>query len=241
MIEENRCQSRGDLLDDIKRGSTILEQQLSRFIYWIGDRKIVSFVEMQQTKKLQKVCEIKHIYPSSRIRPKWAMATVGFPTFISSSSQSRPHKSARKYMQGPVKAQYPNPPHLPLQQRRDKTGKNSPHRVPPVEAVKSLPLINFRSFKPNLSQLPGPLTDGAQQPDKTWARTGEHITLVSKDSALLGLQQAVEEIVAVEADHSMMVKFNSRNNPGYIKALDSLYRFEKEPKAVMERHFCSGE
>ena len=55
MVEENRCRSRGELLDDIKRGSRLLEQQLLRFIDWIGDRKIVSFVEMQQTKKLQKV------------------------------------------------------------------------------------------------------------------------------------------------------------------------------------------
>ena len=55
MVEDNRCQSRGDLLDDIKRGSGLLEQQLLRFIDWIDDRKIVSFVEMQQTKKLHKV------------------------------------------------------------------------------------------------------------------------------------------------------------------------------------------
>ena len=55
MVEENRCQSRKDLLDDIKRGSRLLEQQLLRFKYWIGDRKIVSFIEMKQTKKLQKV------------------------------------------------------------------------------------------------------------------------------------------------------------------------------------------
>ena len=55
MVEENRCRSRGDLLDDIKRGSRLLEQQLSRFIDWIGDRNIVSFIEKQQTKKLRKV------------------------------------------------------------------------------------------------------------------------------------------------------------------------------------------
>ena len=65
MVEENRCQSRGDLLDDIKRGSKLLEQQLLQFIDWIDDRKIVSFVEMQQTKKLQKVREIKHIYQAA--------------------------------------------------------------------------------------------------------------------------------------------------------------------------------
>ena len=55
MVEENRCQSRNDLLDDIKLGSRLLEHQLSRFKDWIGDRKIVSFIEMQQTRKLQKV------------------------------------------------------------------------------------------------------------------------------------------------------------------------------------------
>ena len=55
MIEENMCHSRNDLLDDIKRGSRLLEQQLLRFKNWIGDRKVVSFVEMEQTKKLQKV------------------------------------------------------------------------------------------------------------------------------------------------------------------------------------------
>ena len=55
MVEENRCQSRNDLLEDIKRGSRLLEQQLSRFKNWIGDRKVVSFIEMHQTKRLQKV------------------------------------------------------------------------------------------------------------------------------------------------------------------------------------------
>ena len=55
MVEDNSCQARNDLLDDIKRGSRLLEQQLLRFKYWIGDRRVVSFVEMQQTKKLQKV------------------------------------------------------------------------------------------------------------------------------------------------------------------------------------------
>ena len=110
-----------------------------------------------------------------------------------------------------------------------------------METVKSLSLTNFRSFKPNIPQLPDTLADDAQQPDRTWARTGEYITLVSKDSALLGLPQAVEERVAAGGDHSTMVKFSSRNNPGYTKALDSLYRLEKEAKAVVERHFCFGE
>ena len=83
-----------------------------------------------------------------------------------------------------------------------------------------------------------PLADGAQKPDGTWDRTGEYVTVVSKDSALLGLPQ-VEEEVAVEGNHSTMVKFSSRN-ADYTKTLDSLNRFEKEAKAVVERRFCSG-
>ena len=55
MVEENKCHSRNDLLDDIKRGSRLLEQQLLRFKNWIGDRRVVSFIEMKQTKKLQRV------------------------------------------------------------------------------------------------------------------------------------------------------------------------------------------
>ena len=85
-----------------------------------------------------------------------------------------------------------------------------------------------------------PLADGSQQPNGTWARVGEYITVVSKETALLGLPQAVEEEVAVEGNHSTMVKFSSRNDADYIKALGSLHRFEKEAKAAVEMHFCSG-
>ena len=66
------------------------------------------------------------------------------------------------------------------------------------------------------------------------------MTVVCRDSALLGLPQTVEEGIAVESNHSTMVKFSSRNNAGYIKALGSLLRFEKEAKAGGERHLCSG-
>ena len=83
------------------------------------------------------------------------------------------------------------------------------------------------------------LADGVQQPDGTWARTGENISVVSKDSALLGLPH-VEEEVAVEGNHSTMVKFSSLNNADYMKVLSSLRRFEKEAKAVVESHSCSG-
>ena len=83
-----------------------------------------------------------------------------------------------------------------------------------------------------------PLADVVQQPNGTWARTGEHVTVVSRDSALLGLPQ-VEEAVAVEGNHSTMVKFGTRN-ADYIKALGSLHRFGNEAKAVIEERFFSG-
>ena len=51
----------------------------------------------------------------------------------------------------------------------------------------------------------------------------------------------MEERVAAGGDHSTMVKFSSRNNPDYTKALDSLYRLEKKAEAVVKRHFRSGE
>ena len=43
-----------------------------------------------------------------------------------------------------------------------------------------------------------------------------------------------------EGNHSTMVKFNSRSSADYAKALNSLYRFEKEAKSVVERQFRSS-
>ena len=47
--------------------------------------------------------------------------------------------------------------------------------------------------------------------------------------------------MAAGGNHSTMVKFSSRNNPDYTKALYALYRFEKVAKALVESNFCSGE
>ena len=84
------------------------------------------------------------------------------------------------------------------------------------------------------------LADGVQQPDGSWARTGEYITVVGKDSAVLGLLQAVEERMKSEGNHYTMVKFNGRSNVEYAKALNSLYRFEKKAKSVVKRQFRSS-
>ena len=69
---------------------------------------------------------LNQIYLPIRIQPKWAMAAPSFPTFIASSSQSRPQKSPRIYTQGPVvKAQYPNPPPpSSLTKKKKKQAKN---------------------------------------------------------------------------------------------------------------------
>ena len=43
-----------------------------------------------------------------------------------------------------------------------------------------------------------------------------------------------------EGNRSMTVKFSSWSNAEYTKALDSLYRFEREAKAFVERQFRSS-
>ena len=85
-----------------------------------------------------------------------------------------------------------------------------------------------------------PPANGAQQLDGTWARTGEHITVVGRDAAILGLPEAVEERMTAEGNHSDMVKFSNRNHADYTKVLRSLRRFENEAKAVVERQFYIG-
>ncbi|KAL6229352.1 hypothetical protein BDW75DRAFT_235271 [Aspergillus navahoensis] len=58
-----------------------------------------------------------------------------------------------------------------------------------------------------------------------WRRTGEFITTVDADSALLQLPDHVEDKVPLNADHSMIVKYNTRNEAGYRAVLDKLQQF----------------
>ena len=61
---------------------------------------------------------------------------------------------------------------------------------------------------------------------------------VDTDSALLQLPDHMEDKIPLHADHSMIVKFNTRNDPGYRSALDKLKQFEQDaPRAVSDR-FC---
>jgi hypothetical protein len=78
-----------------------------------------------------------------------------------------------------------------------------------------------------------------QDPEsRRWKRIGEFITRVEADSALLQLPDHIEDKVPLRADHSTMVKFDSRNAPGYRTALDKLKQFEKDAPAVVAARFC---
>jgi hypothetical protein len=71
---------------------------------------------------------------------------------------------------------------------------------------------------------------------KRWARTGDFVTAVDSDSALLQLPDAMEDKVPLDADHSMMVKFDSKSARGYSSARDKLRQFvEDAPRVVAGR------
>ena len=57
------------------------------------------------------------------------------------------------------------------------------------------------------------------------------------DTALLQLPDHIEDKVPLHADHSTIVKFDSRNAPGYRTALDKLKQFEKDAPAVVAARF----
>ncbi|KAF2647177.1 hypothetical protein K491DRAFT_772574 [Lophiostoma macrostomum CBS 122681] len=73
---------------------------------------------------------------------------------------------------------------------------------------------------------------------KRWKRTGDFVTAVDADSALLQLPEHMEEKIPLDADHSMIVKFDTRNTRGYTSARDKLRQFEQDaPRVVADRFF----
>ncbi|CAI7656132.1 unnamed protein product [Penicillium palitans] len=70
-----------------------------------------------------------------------------------------------------------------------------------------------------------------------WKRTGNFVTTVSADSALLQLPDHVEDKVPLHAGHSMVVKFDTRNAAGYRTALDKLRQFSKDAPSVVAARF----
>ncbi|OBT40026.1 hypothetical protein VE00_09394 [Pseudogymnoascus sp. WSF 3629] len=72
---------------------------------------------------------------------------------------------------------------------------------------------------------------------RRWRRTGDFITAVDADSALLQLPDSMEDKIPLDADHSMMVKFDHKNNPGYTSARDRLRQFEQDATGVVAARF----
>ncbi|CAI7627456.1 unnamed protein product [Penicillium pancosmium] len=73
---------------------------------------------------------------------------------------------------------------------------------------------------------------------RRWAHTGDFMTAVGADSALLQLPDHVEDKVPLHADHSMIVKFDKRDAPGYRMALDRLRQFSKDAPSVVAARFA---
>lgn len=48
----------------------------------------------------------------------------------------------------------------------------------------------------------------------------------------------MEDKIPLDEDHSMMVKFNTKNQRGYTSALDKLKKFEHDAPGVVAARFC---
>ncbi|OCK73381.1 hypothetical protein K432DRAFT_410741 [Lepidopterella palustris CBS 459.81] len=72
---------------------------------------------------------------------------------------------------------------------------------------------------------------------KRWKRTGDFVTAVDTDSALLQLPDHMEEKIPLHADHSLIVKFNTRNDQGYRSVRDKLLQFERDAPSVVATRF----
>jgi hypothetical protein len=75
---------------------------------------------------------------------------------------------------------------------------------------------------------------------QAWERTGDLITAVTQESALLQLPDSVEEKIPQNgSDHSTIVKFDSKQHAGYTSARDRLKKFEKNAPSVVAARFCA--
>ncbi|OCK73870.1 hypothetical protein K432DRAFT_220962, partial [Lepidopterella palustris CBS 459.81] len=75
---------------------------------------------------------------------------------------------------------------------------------------------------------------------KRWKRTGDFVTAVDTDSALLQLPDHMEEKVPLRADHSLIVKFNARNDQGYRSVRDKLLQFERDAPSLVATRFSQA-
>lgn len=63
------------------------------------------------------------------------------------------------------------------------------------------------------------------------------MTVLDSKSALLELPDSIEEKISLDADHSMMVKFDSKNAQGYSSVRDKLRRFARDAPGVVADRF----
>lgn len=70
-----------------------------------------------------------------------------------------------------------------------------------------------------------------------WERTGDYFTAVDADSALLQLPDSMEEKIPLDADHTMMVKFDYMNDKGYTSVRDKLREFELDATGIVAARF----
>lgn len=54
MIKDS-CQGRSDVLQEIDKGSKILQARRNRFVDWVSGRNLVTFLETQEVRKLENV------------------------------------------------------------------------------------------------------------------------------------------------------------------------------------------
>ncbi|OBT51626.1 hypothetical protein VE04_08927 [Pseudogymnoascus sp. 24MN13] len=74
-----------------------------------------------------------------------------------------------------------------------------------------------------------------------WRRTGDFVTVVDADSALLQLPDSMEDKIPLDADHSIMVKFNNKSDLGYSSARDKLRQFEQDATSVVAARFLRSQ
>jgi hypothetical protein len=65
------------------------------------------------------------------------------------------------------------------------------------------------------------------------------MTAVDSGSALLDLPDSVEVKIPVNADHSQIVKFDSRNAEAYKTATGYLKQFEQDARRTVSDRFCT--
>ena len=65
------------------------------------------------------------------------------------------------------------------------------------------------------------------------------MTAVDSGSALLDLPDSTETKIPVNADHSQIVKFDSRNAETYKTATEYLKQFEQDARKVISDRFCT--